>query len=143
MIELKIDTGINRWELMDLKLQYRYNRGWKRAVTAIAAYVHYYSDTVIPVDTGYMRSTGYNEVRGDGFRARGYVGYRAHYAMFQHEATWWNHKPGQQAKFIEYGINRMLPRAPQMIYDAIENGVVHSFRYTAPPMNGGNIGYTP
>ena len=135
-ITMRLDVGINKWERMDLAIAHRYTRGWKKAVTTLANMVHAYSDQVIPVDTGYMRSTGRSEVRGDGFRAYALVGYSAHYALFQHETLWWQHKPGQQAKFLEQAVNRVRYLAPRIIYNAIERKIDTGFRYTAPTYSG-------
>ena len=53
-----------------------------------------------PIDTGDLRGSGANEVRENGAKIEGMVGFNTEYALRQHEDLTLNHPEGE-AKFLE------------------------------------------
>jgi hypothetical protein len=58
------------------------------------------SQEIVPVDTGFLRDSGYVEITRDGDEVTARIGYAAPYALTVHEHTDAHHDTGQ-AKFLE------------------------------------------
>lgn len=85
----------------------KYNRGYQEGLRQELTKIYDTSQKFCPIDTGYLRSTGFIEITGSGFNSRGYVGYSAEYAMIVHEALHFSFKtPGTGAKYLERAIKR-------------------------------------
>lgn len=68
------------------------------------------SKRICPVDTGYLRGSGYVSDPVSMYGAvRATIGYSAEYAPHVHENLEARHKPPTQAKFLETPIARALP----------------------------------
>lgn len=59
------------------------------------------SQEIVPVDTGYLKSTAYTLKKGYALRTVVYVGYTASYAIYVHEILTARHTPPTKAKFLE------------------------------------------
>lgn len=103
-IELKIEGGVDVIRALE-RQKSRYNRGFKRGLEAGCRYILGQSKRIVPVDTGFLKSSGSYRVSGYGFAAQGYVGYSAYYAVWVHENLTARHKPGKVAKYLEVIIN--------------------------------------
>lgn len=61
------------------------------------------SNDRVPIDEGYLQSTGTASV--DEASLTGMVAYDGPYAVRQHEELTWRHAPGRTAKYLENALN--------------------------------------
>ena len=73
------------------------------AVTRAGLWLLRESMKIVPVDTSALKNSAPNATRreGTGFDSVMIVGYGTDYAIYVHENTGANFKPGKQAKFLE------------------------------------------
>lgn len=84
--------------------------GHNRGLKAIGKFLLVESQKIVPYDTWYLHDSGYTATRGRGYNAVQETGYRAYYAIWQHENMQWVHKPGRSAKFLEKPARRFRSR---------------------------------
>lgn len=72
-----------------------------------------------PTDTGAMDDTSYVSVEG----LDGQVGYTSAVAPIQHEKTWFKHKPGEQAKFLETALSSKQDEMLEAIADRVKDAL--------------------
>ena len=120
-IQLKM-TGLQGLEKAVAQKNYRYGRGYKRGLQKACRYVLGLTQRIVPVRTGYLKSTANWEVKGDGFRAYGLIGYSAEYAMYVHENVHHTFKKGKSAKFIQKPIEQSREKINQIIRDEMRIG---------------------
>ena len=118
-VRIKVE-GLSGLQRAMMAVSRKYNRGYqaglKIALETVLASATYYC----PMDTGYLRSTGYVQLTGSGFNTRGYVGFYAEYAMYVHENVHHTFKtPGTSAKYLEKAIERHKKTVPKIIADAM------------------------
>lgn len=74
-----------------------------RGLLLAAEHVLTESQAVVPLDEGYLQSTGTASVDESTLTAA--VSYDGPYAARQHEELDWRHAPGRQAKYLEGPLN--------------------------------------
>lgn len=74
-----------------------------------------YSNEIVPVDTGYLKSTLYTEYNKGKF----IIGYRAKYAAYVHESLENRHANGKSAKFLEIAFNNAVSIASYLTRNKI------------------------
>ena len=119
---MKIE-GFKELEMAQARAFSRYQRGYVAGLQKGCDMILKASNKICPIDTGELRQSGYTQVTGTGFNARGYVGYTAPYAVYVHENV--HHKfkaPGTGAKFLEKAIQRLGSRIPNMIRTSMQKG---------------------
>lgn len=67
------------------------------------------SQRLVPVDKGFLKSSGVIEGPRNGEVLIGYGGPAASYALFVHEDLEARHKPGKSAKFLEIPLYESIP----------------------------------
>ncbi|WP_445524802.1 hypothetical protein [Streptomyces cyslabdanicus] len=78
-------------------------RGTARGLLLGAEHVLTESQSFVPLDEGYLQSTGTASVDEGTLTAA--VAYDGPYAVRQHEEMDWRHAPGRQAKYLETPLN--------------------------------------
>ncbi|MFF7485644.1 hypothetical protein ACFZBC_09110 [Streptomyces luteogriseus] len=68
---------------------------------------------VVPLDEGYLQSTGTASV--DTPSLTGMVSFDGPYAVRQHEELSWRHAPGRTAKYLENSLNAARPEVAAII----------------------------
>lgn len=91
--------------------------GYERGIGKATRYVLGMSKRIVPVRTGYLKSTAFWEVKGSGFDAVGHIGYSAEYAIYVHENVHHSFKKGKSAKFIEKPIEQNKAKIVEMIVE--------------------------
>ncbi|MFJ6061599.1 hypothetical protein ACIQHU_01020 [Streptomyces tendae] len=71
------------------------------------------STNVVPLDEGYLQSTGTASVDEPSLTAM--VSYDGPYAVRQHEELDWRHAPGRTAKYLENSLNAARPEVAALI----------------------------
>lgn len=66
------------------------------------------SQQVVPVDTGYLRSSASTVFSSNSEGAEAHAFYTAGYASFVHEATWIPHRPPTTSKYLERPFNELV-----------------------------------
>lgn len=104
--------------------------GCQRGVREASLLLLRESQQLVPIDFGLLRASGFANVVGEGFAARGSVGYSASYALYVHEAVgmvlqgqprpggrgrYWDPQGRAQAKFLEEPMRRLAPRLRNII----------------------------
>ncbi|AQS70843.1 hypothetical protein [Streptomyces pactum] len=74
-----------------------------RGLLLAAEYVLAEAQDVVPLDEGYLQSTGTASVDDGDLTAA--VSFDGPYAVRQHEELDWRHAPGRQAKYLEQPLN--------------------------------------
>ncbi|MFE0819171.1 hypothetical protein [Streptomyces sp. NPDC058847] len=74
-----------------------------RGLTLAAEHVLAEAQDVVPLDEGYLQSTGTASVDDSDLTAA--VSFDGPYAVRQHEELDWRHAPGRQAKYLEQPLN--------------------------------------
>jgi hypothetical protein len=83
------------------------------------------SQSYVPVDTGFLKSTGDVTTRGDGQDLQALITYSAPYAVFVHENLAAYHEPPTGAKFLERGIQEtMAVEARHILFDVFSQVAV-------------------
>ncbi|MER7801255.1 hypothetical protein ABTX71_13080 [Streptomyces parvulus] len=84
-----------------------------RGVFLAAEHVLGLSNDVVPLDEGYLQSTGTASV--DEPSLTGMVSFDGPYAVRQHEELTWRHAPGRTAKYLENSLNSAGPEVAALI----------------------------
>jgi hypothetical protein len=66
------------------------------------------SQLIVPVDTGYLKSTADTDAGWRGSKLIGVIFYTASYALFVHENLRARHKEGKQAKYLEQPLRQSV-----------------------------------
>src|SRR5687767_14132191 len=83
------------------RMSQRHMRGFQTGMRKWAYYVFQLSLAMVPVDTGYLKSTAFMKFGGSGASFSFTIGYGADYAVYVHERLDQYHDPCTAAKFIE------------------------------------------
>lgn len=75
----------------------------ERGLVLAAEHVLTQAQALVPLDEGYLQSTGTASVDEGTLTAA--VSYDGPYAVRQHEELDWRHAPGRQAKYLEQPLN--------------------------------------
>lgn len=119
-IKLKVE-GLSLLQRGLMTVSRKYNKGYQAALEAALLRVLNTATAYCPIDTGYLRSTGFTQITGSGFNTRGYVGFSAEYAMYVHENVHHSFKaPGTSAKYLEKAIERHKKEIPAMIAESMK-----------------------
>lgn len=95
----------------------RKQKAFQRGCLKAARMVQRESQKIVPVDTGALKNSAFTRQVGKGSLSETYVGYTAAYAIYVHERTDLQHKPGKTAKFLERPIRR-LKKAIRAVIEA-------------------------
>lgn len=79
----------------------RVAKGTERGVKKAGLFLQRESQKVVPVDTGDLKRSADTRVSGKGFDTEALVTYTQEYAIYVHEDTDAEHRPGKIAKFLE------------------------------------------
>jgi hypothetical protein len=100
----------------------RHIRGFQIGVRKAAYYVFQLTQAMVPVDTGYLKSTGSIKFGGSGVQFSFMIGYGADYAIYVHERLDQYHEPPTAAKFVERPMRESRGVVNQMVIAAIRAG---------------------
>ncbi|MGW5409028.1 hypothetical protein [Streptomyces spiralis] len=88
-------------------------RGAARGLLLGAEHVLGLANNVVPLDEGYLQSTGTASVDESALQAA--VSFDGPYAVRQHEETTWRHAPGRTAKYLETPLNASRAQVAALI----------------------------
>lgn len=94
----------NRKRLVNIAVSMLPKEDLYELVRSVAYDVFNLSQQLVPVKTGYLKSTGYIKSTSDGWE----IGYTAPYAVFVHEIIDTFHAPPTQSKFLQDSLNRVM-----------------------------------
>lgn len=115
MITIRME-GLSKMKLALARITFRYSRGYKRGLKIATKFIFDKSQELVPVDTGHLKSSGYWEVRGDGFRATSSITYSARYAIYVHENLFVFHEPPTTAKFVDIPMKKHKRKVATIIW---------------------------
>ncbi|MEU9557977.1 hypothetical protein [Streptomyces fumanus] len=95
--------------------------GGARGLLRGAEHVLGLSTDRVPLDEGYLQSTGTADVDPAVLRAA--VSYDGPYAVRQHEELRWRHAPGREAKYLENSLNASRPQVAALIAAALRRAM--------------------
>jgi hypothetical protein len=96
------------------RYKYANSQGFQVGVVRAAYRLLQHSLDIVPVDTGYLRSTAHVVVIGQGFRTIARVIYSAFYSIWVHERLDLAHGAAYNRKYaVEIAMGRKRPRRPQ------------------------------
>lgn len=139
----KLESKIkNLRETTEFLQQYKYatEQGWEVAIVRAGYRLLTYTLDIVPVDTGYLRSTAKVEVEGTGFDTIAKVIYSAFYSIWVHERLDLAHgaeynrkyaediaagrkhlrRPQEQAKFIETPLRQYRKELVSVVRDTMK-----------------------
>ena len=86
----------------------KYEQNISRALLICAMLLKRESQLIVPVDTGFLRSSCFvRQVPGSRHPKDVIVGYTAYYALYVHEDLYARHAPGTQAKYLTDPYHRL------------------------------------
>lgn len=87
------------------------------------------SKEIVPVDTGYLRASGYVDLPREGPGGINVeMGYTAPYAIYVHENLNARHAPGKQAKFLEQPLMKAQEGMPERVAAHIQRALKRHLR---------------
>ncbi len=96
-----------------------YGAKLERGLKQAGIFVQARSQRIVPVDTANLKGGAFTRnVGGTGAKADVVVGYVADYAVYVHENLDAHHKPGKQAKYLEFVVRNYRKE----IFDIIAKG---------------------
>lgn len=94
-------------------------RAFQIGIRRAGYYVFQLTQAVVPVDTGYLKSTGWMRFAGSGTTFTFTIGYSADYAIYVHERLDVFHPHGQ-AKYVEGPMREARGTVNQIIVTALK-----------------------
>lgn len=103
------------------RLGKQYPKAMAGAVYKLAVTILGESLPMVPVEFGVLRASGYvSPPQGEGMKATAEIGFGTVYAIPQHERLDFRHPRGGEAKFLEKAVQRVSPRALQLLAQWVE-----------------------
>lgn len=85
MAKISNVTGLDALKRKLRSIRHEHGKGFHTGVKKAASYLLVKSRAIVPVEHGPLKASGFAIVHGAGFKAEGWVGYTAEYAVFVHE----------------------------------------------------------
>jgi hypothetical protein len=103
------------------KIRSKHEKGLERGLVKCGLLLQRTSQKIVPVDTGNLRASAFTRKEPIASQIIVTVGYTASYAIYVHEILTNRHKPGKQAKFLEWPARYLQPDFRRIIKEEIQN----------------------